>query len=353
MKRANFVWVTIAVGLMFSCGGGGGGGGGGSNDGQLAGGVEPPLAILPTYNFEIGEMLENIGFFILVGEQLDITIEFGDTLFGSVDLNVISTSNVTFLSYVTDVGSNIRVTVRDSQTDLNGTYVLNVTSAVNATVGDSPTSGAFEVVAPNDTVSVSFTGTGVEMSLDGAAAIPFTWEEYQDLLDNPMAETWQRRASLAGATFGFVFDLMFEIAGQFDELELTLTTNPTVETCDMFPSSPPPGVLAQGESVFTRLSSGDELSPGDTFDWRFTNCWDSSSYDLIDGGARFWNYIEEIDASNTLTRIGFAPVGNTYGGIDFFELIISETEENQGVFTIDPAAVITVYGGFWMLLSQP
>ncbi len=348
MKRANFVWVAIAVGLMFSCGGGGGG-----NDGQLPSGVEPPLAILPTYNFEIGEMLENIDFFVDVGGQLEITIEFGNTLFGSVDLNVISPSNVTFLSYVTDVGSNIRVTVRDSQTTLNGTYVLNVTSAVNASVGDSPTSGAFDVVAPNETVSVNFTGTGVELSLDGAAAIPFTWEEYQELIDNPLAETWQRRSSLAGATFGFMFDLMFEIADQFDELELTLTTNPTVETCDMFTSSPPSGVLAQGESVFTRLSSGDELSPGDTFDWQFTNCWDSSTYDLIDGGAQFSNYIEEIDANNTLTRIGFAPVGNTYGGIDFFELRISETEENQGMFTIDPAAVITVRGGFWMLLSQP
>ncbi len=350
MKRANLVWVAIAVGLMFSCGGGGGGDG---NVGQSAGGVEPPLAILPTYNFEIGENLENIAFFIDVGEQLDITIQFGNTLFGSVELNVISPSNVTFLSYVTDVGSSFRATISDSQTTLNGTYVLNVTSAVNASVGDYPTSGAFEVVGSNETVSVSFTGTGVELSLDGAAATPFTWEEYQDLIDDPMAETWQRRASLAGATFGFIFDLMFEIADQLDELELTLTTNPTVETCDMFTSSPPPGVLAQGESVFTRLSSGNELSPGDSFYWQFTDCWDSSSYDLIDGEAQFTNYIEEIDANNTLTRIGFAPVGNIYGGIDFYMLEILETEENQGVFTIDPEAVITVYGGFWMLLSQP
>jgi len=347
MKRARLIWVGIAAGLMFACGGGGGDDAGSPNV------IEPPLTILPTYNFEIGEMLENIDFFIDVGEQLDITIEFGNTLLGSVDLNVISNSNVTFLSYVADAGSTMRVTVRDSQTDLGGTYQFNVTSAVNATVGDSPRSGAFEVVAPNETVTVSFTDTGVELSLDGAAAQSFSWEEYQELLDNPMAETWQRRASLAGATFGFIFDLMFEIADQLDELELTLSTNPTVEICDMFTGSPPPGVLAQGESVFTRLSSGGELSPGDAFDWQFTNCWDSLSYDLIDGGAQFTNYIEEIGANNTLTRIGFAPAGNTYGGIDFFELRIAETEENQGVFTIDPTTVVTVSGGFWMLLSQP
>lgn len=332
---------------MWSCGGSGGGG-----DGQSPSGVEPPLTILPSYRFEIGEMLENIDFFIDVGGELDITIEFGNTLFGSVDLNVISTTNVTFLSYVTDAGSNIRVIVRGSQTDLNGVYVLNVTSAVNANVGANPTSGAFDVVAPNGTITASLTGTGVNLSLDGADAVPFTWEEYEDLLDNPMAETWQRQASLAGATFGFIFDLAFEIAGQLDELESTLSTNPIVEICDMFPSSPPPGVLAQGESVFTNVSSGNELSLGDAFDWRFTNCWDSSTYDLIDGRAYFSNYVEEIDASNTLTRIGFAPVGNIYGGIDFFNLTISETEENQGIFTIDPEAVITVYGGFWMLLSQ-
>lgn len=350
MKRARIIWVGIAAGLIFACGGGGGGGGG---DAASPSGVEPPLTILSTYNYEIGEMLENIDFFVDVGEQLDITIEFGNTLSGSVDLNVIGSSNVTFLSYVADPGSTMRVTVRDSQTGLAGTYQLNVTSAVNAAVGDSPTSGAFDVVAANETVTVSLAGTGVELSLDGAAPLSLTWEEYEELLDNPQAETWQRRASLAGATFGFIYDLMFEIADQLDELELTLSTNPTVETCDMFTGSPPPGVLAQGESVFTRLSSGSELSSGDAFDWQFTNCWDALSYDLIDGGARFSNYIEEIGANNTLTRIGFAPTGNTYGGIDFFELRIAETEENQGVFTIDPATIITVRGGFWMLFSQP
>ncbi len=347
MKRANYVCIGMAAALMWSCGGGGGG------DSQLPSGVEPPLTILPSYRFEIGEMLENIAFFIDVGGELDITIQFGNTLFGSVDLNVISTSNVTFLSYVTDAGSTMRVVVRGSQTDLNGVYVLNVTSAVSATVGDSPTSGAFDVMAPGGTVSAVLSASGVDLSLNGGTAIPFTWEEYEVLLDNPQAETWQRQASLAGATFGFIFDLAFEIAGQFDELELTLSTNPVVETCDMFPSSPPPGVLAQGENVFTNVSSGNELNPGDAFDWQFTNCWDSSTYDLIDGRAYFSNYIEEINASNTLTRIGFAPVGNTYGGIDFFDLTISETEENQGIFTIDPAGVITVFGGFWILLSQP
>jgi len=346
MKRAYYFCIGMAAALMWGCGGGGGG------DGRMPSGVEPPLTILPSYRFEIGEMLENIAFFIDVGGELDITIQFGNTLFGSVDLNVISTSNVTFLSYVTDAGSNMRVVVRGSHTGLNGVYVLNVTSAVSANVGDTPTSGAFDVMAPGGTVSAILSGSGVDLSLDGGAAVSFTWEEYEDLLDNPLAETWQRQASLAGATFGFIFDLAFEIAGQFDELESTLSTNPIVETCDMFPSSPPPGVLAQGESVFTNVSSGDELSVGDAFDWKFTNCWDSSTYDLIDGRAYFSNYVEEIDSGNTLTRIGFAPVGNTYGGIDFFDLTISETEDSQGIFTIDPAAVITVYGGFWLLLSQ-
>lgn len=347
MRSAKLICAGMAAGLMFACGGGGGG------DVVSPNGTEPPLIILPTYNFAIGEMRENIDFFVDVGEQLDVTVQFGNTLLGSVDVSVIGNSDVVFLSYVVDTGSTMRVIVRDSQKGLAGTFQLNVTSDVNAIVGDSPTSGAFEIVAPNETVAASFTGNGVDLSLDGAAALSFNWEEYQALLDDPQAASWQRRASLAGATLGFIFDLAFAVADQLDELELTLSTNPTVETCDMFTGSPPPGVLAQGESVLTRLSPGSELSSGDAFDWQFTNCWDSTTYDLIDGGAQFTNYIEEIGVNNTLTRIGFAPVGNTYGGIDFFELRIAETEEDQGVFTIDPAAVITIYGGFWILLSQP
>ena len=350
MKGGNFSCLGLTAALMFGCGGGGGGG----DDGDVVPNVpEPAPTILSTYNFEVGEMPLNIALIVEAGGQFDVAIDFGNTLLGSVDLNVNSASDVTFLSYIADAGSTMRVNVIDRQTDLDGIYTVTVTSTVNAAIDDYPTSGTFDVTAFNDTITVNMTETGPDMSLNGAEAVPFTWEEYEDLLDDSLTATWQRRAALVGATFGLVFDLMFEIADQLDELELTETTNPTVETCDMFTGSPPPGVLAQGENVFTRLSPGDEIDQGGIYHWQFTNCWSSQSGVLIDGEIQLDNYIEEIDASNTLTRIGFAPVGNVFGGVSFFEWTISPTEENQGVFTIDPVEVVTIRGGFSLLFTQP
>lgn len=350
MKSRYPVCLGFTAALLFGCGGGGGGGAG--DDGIVPNVPETPPTILSTYNYEIGEMLENIDFFVDAGGQYDIAVDFGNSLQGSVNLDVNSASDVSFLSYTTSAGSTMRLDVIDRQTDLDGIYTITVTSAVNAEMGDYPTTGSFDIAAFNDTITVTMTSTGPEMSLNGAAAVQFTWEEYEELLDNPVAATWQRRASLVGATFGLVYDLMFAIAEQLDELELTETVNPTVEVCDMFPSAPPPDVLAQGESVFTRLSPGEEINPGDLFHWQFTNCWSSFSDVLVDGEIQLENYIEEIDANNTLTRIGFAPVGNVFGGVSFFDWTISPTEQNQGVFTIDPSEVITIRGGFSLLFAQ-
>ena len=93
--------------------------------------------------------------------------------------------------------------------------------------------------------------------------------------------------------------------------------------------------------------------PGDVFDWTFTNCWFASSNVLIDNFIQLQNYIEVTDASNTLTRIGFGPDNNVSGGIVFFDWRLSETQEFGGVYTIDPADVVEVNGGFSLVFEQP
>jgi len=218
--------------------------------------------------------------------------------------------------------------------------------------------GAFEVVTPTETVTVNMITSdlfpyGIEMSLNGAAATFFDWYEYDSLLDDLQAETWQRRASVAAATFGSVVDRMFEIVGLLDSLEQTESADPIVSACDEFQGTPPAGVLLQGEHVLTRLGSGEDLSPGDVFDWRFTNCWFADSNSLIDNSMQMQNYVEVIDSSNTLTRIGFGPNDNVSGGVLYFDWRVAETLENQGVYTIDPARRIEVNGGYSAIFTQP
>jgi len=346
MKIMNLVWLAASAGLLGGCGGGG--------DGQASNDTpDPPTTILSAYSFEIGGVQAGTDMVVDVGGQFQVGVDLGDTLRGSVNLQVNSPTNVSFLDFVTDAGSTMAVAVAGSETDLDGEFTINITSDVVAGVGDEPTSGVFEVVTAADTTTVMVVANGVELSLDGAAAIPFSWDDYDDLLDDDQAATWQRRASLAGGTFAFIFERMFEIADLLDGLEQTESATPIVTACDEFQGTPPAGVLLQGEHVFTRLGSGEDLSPGDVFDWTFTNCWFASSNTLIDNFMQMQNYIEVIDSSNTLTRIGFGPDNNISGGVLYFDWSVAETEENQGVYTIDPVDRIEINGGFSMLFTQP
>ena len=350
MKVNKLVWLVTSAVLVGACGGGGDGGNGGQD---VIDPPQPPPTILSTYNFAIGGLQEGVDMAVNVGGQFDVGVDFGDTLVGSVNLQVNSPTDVSFLDFVTDAGSTITVEVINSNTPLDGEFTINITTDVVAGIDDEPTSGAFEVVTAAETVLVTIVANGVELSLDGAAAIPFSWDAYDDLLDDVQAATWQRRASLAGGTFDFIFERMFEIADLLDGLDQTESSVPIVTACDAFPGTPPAGVLAQGEHVFTRLGSGEDLAPGDIFDWTFTNCWFESSGTLIDSFLQLQNYVEVIDASNTLTRIGFIPDSNATGGVRYFDWSLAETQEDQGVYTIDPDDRIEIFGGFSLLFTQP
>jgi len=322
----------------------------------------PPI-LLSTCNFEIGGLGQGPDLIVDAGGQFELAVDFGDTLRGSVDQEPHWDPDVLFERFITDAGSTMDVTISRSQNALDGSFTISVTSDLFTlpaafVFGSMPVAGTFEVVTSTETVTVhvvpgEFAPFGIEMSLNGGAAVPFTFQEYVDLKDDPLAETWQRRASLAGAVYAFVFDRVFQIAELLDELESTESATPIVTACDEFQGTPPADVLLQGEHVLTRLGSEENLAPGDVFDWRFTNCWFADSNSLIDNSMQMQNYIEDINANNTMTRIGFGPENNISGGVLFFDWTVAETEEIDGVYTIDPDERVEVNGGFSIVLTQP
>ena len=323
--------------------------------------IEPPI-ILPTYNFEIGGLGQGPDLFVDVGGQFEVAVDFGDTLRGrAATFQDSLTDDVAFDRFTTDAGSTMDVTVSGSQNALDGSLTINVMSELFFVPGwdtTMPWHGTFEVVTPTETVTVHVVTAdlwpqGIEMSLNGGAAVPFTFQEYEDLLDDPLAEIWQRRASLAVAVYAFVFERVFQIADLLDELEVTESATPLVTTCDEFQGTPPANVLLQGEHVLTRLGSGEDLSPGDVFDWTFTNCWFADSNSLIDNFMQMQNYIEDINANNVLTRIGFGPDNNISGGVLYFDWTAAKPEEIDGVYTIDPDDRIEINGGFSMVFNRP
>ena len=342
------VAVLATLSIIATSGGGGGGNDNGGND------VDPPLVILPNYNFFLGNLNNGAPLTVVVGESFTASIDFDGLFPGNVDLGVDANNLVTFLSYLIRADSRIDITVTSPEgSPLDGTFAVNFTSDIIADVGDAPTSGTFTVVYAPDTVTVTILANGVQIALNGGAPIDYTWDEFTDLLDDDLSEPWQRRAALAGGAFEFIIEQFFSIADILDELEPITFNNPFVETCDMFTGTPPNGVLAQGEFTVTWLGSG-ELADGDDFTWQFEQCWDQDDEALIDGTITLQDYTESVDFNTgVLFDIGFGGLGaNAPGGV-IFDVTVSETVEDQGIWTIPADEVITISGGFVLNIQQP
>ena len=315
--------------------------------------VVPPT-ILSQYNFSIGAIDAMTPWTASVGAIGSVSVDLGTTLLGTINLDVSGTGDVTLLSTTTNAGSSFTMTGTSTVPGLealNATAAVSVTSAINANVFDDPTSGSFEITTtpPLGTITVDIGATSVDISLNGGTPTVYTWEEYTDLLGSPTAQPHEQVASLVGGAFEFIYELALDAADSIDELELITLNNPTVEQCDMFTGTQPPMVLAQGMVTVTWTGSG-ELLPGQDFNFDFEDCWlddpTDNSDELLNGVIQAESYIEDVDASNTITRVGF-------DRIRFVDYTIAETEEDVGVFTIDPLATTTVNGGFSLIFSAP
>jgi hypothetical protein len=346
---------ALAIG---ACGGGGGDDGGGLNGGNTNGGDDPgPVIILPNYNFFLTNLPGDNLLTASISSGISVSIDIDGLLHNSLDLSVSATNEVTFVSYAIRAGSRLDLIVSSGDIlPLDGTTAVIVTEDVVVSLGSPPSSGAFDVVVPGETVTVTVTPPGVQVSLNGGQAVSYSWDEFGGLMEDDTYEVWVRRASLASDAFEFLYEFSIDAGDILDDLELLATNNPLVELCDMFTGTPPAGVLAQGQMTLTWIGAG-ELAPGDDFDWLFNQCWfdePGEPFDeLFDGTIRLENYTETVDSNtNTLFEIGFGGLSGEPGGI-IFDLTLSGTVENNGVFTISPDNVITITGGFAMIIQAP
>jgi len=328
------------------------GGSSGDSDGDED--VEAPLVILPNYNFFLGNLNNGAPLTVVVGDSFTVSVDFDGFFPGNLDLSVDANDTVAFLSYLIRANSSIDITITSPKgSPLDGTFSVNFTSDITADVDEAPTSGTFTVFFAPDTVTVTILANGVQLALNDGAPIDYTWDEFADLLDDELNEPWQRRASLAGSAVEFIIEQFFNVADILDELEFIIFANPFVETCDMFTGAPPNGVLAQGEFTVTWLGSG-ELADGDDFTWQFEQCWDQNDEELIDGTITLQDYTESVDFNTgVLFDIGFGGLGADSPGGVIFDFTISETVEDQGIWTIPADGVITVSGGFVLNIQQP
>ena len=346
-------WFLLLTLLLTACGGSGNGvainSGGPTNGGP----VGDEVIILPSYGYQVSTTPAAGPLTVRIpdeGGMLGISIDFGNTLNGDVNVSVDANNNISIDEYTLQTLSSVTVNSDAGDIPFLGTFDIEVSEDMlfGYSQPRPPDAGAFQVLMPGETVSVAVINGGfssVEISLNGGPAVSLTWDQLEGLLDDDLALPWHRRAALATEVLKLVLIQVFTITTTFNVIDDALATvNPAVIPCDPFTGTPPLNVLLQGESTLTWLVPGSVPMSGDDFHWTFTDCWfndTGSALDtLVNGSIELNDYVEIVDGQSQL-------IGSGFNQVIYNNLEIAGTVENPvNTFTIDPRDVIRVSGGF-------
>lgn len=317
------------------------------SDGPFVAAANVEAIILPTYIYQISATPAGNPLRVNVPDEAGmrtVSIHFGNTLNGRVNVSVDLDNNATVSNYSLHSQSSLAVN-SDVGIPFLGAFVINVTEDMQFLAGEPPTTGALEITTLTETVTLRAVLNGVELIFGTGVPVILTWDQLESLLDSDLAIAWQRRAALAAEILEFVFVQAFGVTEALNFISDQLATvNPLVASCDAFTGSPPANVLVQGESTLTWMGLGTIPLGGDNFQWAFTDCWFDDSVgtagQVLNGSIDLRNYVEVIDAE-------FRLIGTGFNEVIFNGLTIAETVENPpGIFTIDPNDTITVSGSF-------
>jgi hypothetical protein len=337
--------------LSTSCGGGGGGGGGGGDDGGGDGGGQT----LNEYNFQLD---------ILADNPLRLSAAMGSATLEALAGPITGTYTLDSETISLNGGPMMKITTDLWDAPL-GTLTINVNTPIESSGGDNPSKGEIGIAvgdSPYDYfIAVTITDTWVNLSLNGGEPVPYTWDEFDELIGSDKPD-WQKQASFASNIVGFIFSqLNFDIKAitLIEENDTELSKRSVTINGDTFTGTPPAGHDAKGTLI---LSSTDgNVGPGSDFSEVFNDYWVNDPSDdidqLYDGSVRFVGFLEDSDdARDVITAIGFVPNGADDPGGVFFDgegLTIYETEETSGVFSIDEAATLTITGGYSIMFYEP
>lgn len=347
LGRATFLWLIATVICIPACGGGGGG--------------QPIIrdsTFLSMYRYEIRQDADS-------ADLLELAVLWDGTPY-LFSLRFSGSSGLTGLynrdSGVTSIAPGSELTVETSlATPLIGAFQIVVIAEIATTSTGEFSTGTWMITMGNNTVQVevaSVTNAGVSLSLNDSTAVFFDWPGFADLFGpGSVAPDWQQAAA---ASFRFLQIAAVQARTIFttlvDAASVSFTNAPDVRNCSMFPDTPPPGVLNEGERVLTWLGSADL-----GFDLLFSDCWvDLTGEDqdyLYDGEMTLTGWRSSSDFSNRLGFIGFG--GDEFGarvpgGVSYRELGFAHTVSNSsGGIDIDATANYILRGGFAIGFVDP
>lgn len=326
-------WLALTLSMLVFVTLSGCGGGGGDSGTDITDDPAPPMPARVKYIVGGPGGDPNTTGFLMLDGALSITASFylDGSYTPATKLYTLNLSPVARL-VVSPSGHGFTLPV----SDLSGAFAVIIEDSLQWTVGQHPVSGNIRIAAGNyirATVNSDVTGSGVpgidialvEFEVTTASA-SLTWAEFDALLTNASAPTYQREAALAYFTLQRLYQPLTgviqnftTIAQQESALEAAGSGRAiSVPLCTAFNASTGTFNLTWFDGPGEIASA---LGPGDRFAIGVNNCWlddTSTAHDLlyVSGGMQLNNYLE----STTPYTVGF-------NDVVFNNLAITQTEQ--------------------------
>lgn len=347
--------------------------------------VEDDVIVLPVYEYQLTSTTDDPITVSVAGTPLTVTIGHlfeGPGLFGEYspetgDFSVFSGSSLT----IEESGPLFANEAPAELITLFGDFSVEATADWTVPADSDPESGTLVVTRGKERIEVAVinNGTAVRVSWDAAGdgvyeeSAEFTWNEFDDLEDDPAATEWQLLGNFAyDGTIEFMFELAQVGIEAFDFIDedLAQTGGQVVVLCDAFSdlglSVPPapPTFPDQGALTFSWIDDGSDggtgpdgaVGVGDSFVMAFDYCLeidpDDDIEELVNGEVGLNSLTEAYEqrtAGETLVRIGWEGPGvaERPGGIEFRELEEWEIfdADGDGAGTVAAAELVSVIDG--------
>jgi hypothetical protein len=249
----------------------------------------------------------------------------------------------------------------DTTEILFGELEITITQQVRLLGDNIPTEGAFEVRSGTDMIQVAVNpdvggAPGVDITFENNTT-SLTWDDFEDIEDDPGATEEQQIARFGLTSFEFVLERALHAFEAFQTIKKNETALDAAgsahigltETCDQFP--PQGGSSGTREYVWVDASSSGELGSGDrfliTYNSDSNGCWCDDPSDSIDilirGTLQLNDYVKNVDEADDLISMG--------AEVLFDDFVVQETEQvTEESFIVDDYEVITD-GGFGLVVT--
>jgi len=351
MTRDARLWGLVCVFTLLlgvACGGGG----------DDEGGPSGPVDLNDSYAVTITNMtsLPILGVdFEMSGDDHTVEVSHLPGMSGVLDLGP--------RSWTFDDDSSIVVDTDAGTDPLLGEFTLSVTTPLVVPYDAPPTSGALRVDTLSFYAVVTFTATGVDLSVDGGAATSYSLGDFEDLSEDGSASTAEQTSSFAVQVLHFLverYDAVVDLLEAIqDTSDLEEGFNPRPLTGATWPSgytlvpdtidNPGTGSLGWNDrDLSDDVNTGDDLSWGL---WEFRPHSDAEW--MYDGGMSFRNLVANIDGSGTVVSVGFFDALGREGGVIHDGMRIRQVNVDDGSMTVTEEGMLELAGGFEVQLNPP